>query len=402
MAERGSSSRRTPRVLLVTRNLPPLLGGMERLNLHVALELLGAFEVMIIGPSGCPAHLPSVSQVREVPHNPVWSFLAAALARAVVLASRFRPRCVIAGSGLAAPIALLTARLCGARWAVYVHGLDIVAPHPAYRMLWHPVLRRADLCIANSRHTAGLAKSIGIPESRIVVLNPGVELPSSGHSAVAGDFRRRHGLGSRKVLLSVGRMTPRKGLLEFIERSLPAVTERHPDAILVIVGDEAPDAVAGSGVGMGKRIAGLARSMGLEKNVLLLGVCEDSELAAAYRAADVLVFPVRHIPGDTEGFGMVAVEAAAHGLRTVAFLVGGVQDAVGEGRSGYLVPPDDYALFADRVHRVLAAAPSDAAQRQCRAFAASFTWPRFGAQLRLLIQNLIDDDRGAGRAAYER
>jgi phosphatidylinositol alpha-1,6-mannosyltransferase len=388
MTEPAGSVSPAAGVLLITRNLPPLLGGMERLNLHLALELRQKFEVMVVGPVGSAARLREMSLVREVPYKPLWRFLATALVRAAGLARKYRPACIIAGSGLTAPMAFVAARLCGASSAVYVHGLDLVASHPVYRWIWHPFLRRIDLCIANSNNTAGLAASIGVPEERISVLHPGVELPDSDDASSAAEFRRLHGLDSHRVLLSVGRMTPRKGLLEFIDKAFPAVTTAFPDATLVIIGDEAPDALAGSAAGVGKRIMELARRNGLENNIRLLGACEESVLSAAYRAADVLVFPLRHVPGDVEGFGMVAIEAASYGLPTVAFSVGGIADAVADGRSGWLVPPDDYSGLAERLNQVLAEGRSEAVRRRCRAFSERFEWSRFGENLRGLITQL--------------
>ncbi|MEO8742167.1 MAG: glycosyltransferase family 4 protein, partial [Lysobacteraceae bacterium] len=165
MAERVPSR---ARILLVTRNLPPLRGGMERLNLHMALELASGFDLDVIGPTGCNAELPETIHAEEVPHRPMWRFLPNVFMRALRLARRRRPHFVLAGSGLTAPIAWTAARMIGARAVVYVHGLDLVAAHPVYRLLWRPFLRRMDLCVANSRHTAGLAESIGIPRDRIV------------------------------------------------------------------------------------------------------------------------------------------------------------------------------------------------------------------------------------------
>ncbi|MGH8283919.1 MAG: glycosyltransferase family 4 protein [Gammaproteobacteria bacterium] len=376
------------KILLVTRNLPPLLGGMERLNLHLALELAKAFEVDVVGPSGCRAQLPTVSYVEEIPHRPLWRFLSIACMRTVQLARKRRPDCIVAGSGLTAPITFIAARLCGAHAVVYVHGLDLVAAHPVYRLIWRPFLRRMDLCIANSRHTADLAAHIGIPSARTTVLNPGVELPEKHDPAAAMEFRRRHDLGERKLLLSVGRLTPRKGLLEFIERSLPAITATYSDAILLVVGDEAPHALTGSGAGMGQRIMHVASSIGLKDNVRILGAFDDSVLSAAYQAADVLVFPVRSLPGDVEGFGMVAIEAAAHGLPTIAFAVGGVSDAVADGQSGWLVPAGDYAQFARRVQQVLAEGATEVSREKCRQFALGLAWDRFGAKLRRILNRL--------------
>ena len=386
MAERMPSR---VRILLITRNLPPLRGGMERLNLHMALELASAFDVDVIGPSGCGVNLPKAIHTQEAPHRQMWRFLPTVFVRSLRLARKRRPACILAGSGLTAPIAWIAACVSGACAVVYVHGLDLVATHPVYRLFWRPFLRRMDLCIANSRHTASLAESIGIPSGRITVLNPGVELPPRIDASAAAEFRSRHGLGERKLMLSVGRLTPRKGLLEFVEQSLPAIAAMHPNATLLIIGDEAPNALTGSAAGMGQRIAQAAHGMGLHDNVRLLGVCDEADLSAAYQACDALVFPVRSVPGDVEGFGMVAIEAAAHGLATVAFAVGGVSDAVADGRSGWLVHAGDYVQFADRVSQVFDQESIEAGQAECRRYAQGFSWDVFGARLRELLAGLI-------------
>jgi len=98
----------------------------------------------------------------------------------------------------------------------------------------------------------------------------------------------------------------------------------------------------------------------------------------AYFGADLHVFPVRDLPGDTEGFGMVAIEAAAHGLSTVAYATGGVIDAVWEGQSGRLIPPGDAAGFAQAVLATLAA---PLAPEGSRTFAQGFAWDEFGRRI---------------------
>src|SRR5690606_3589327 len=97
-----------------------------------------------------------------------------------------------------------------------------------------------------------------------------------------------------------------------------------------------------------------AEQTGVAGHLRFLGVITDAQLATAYEAADVHIFPVRYIPGDPEGFGMVAIEAAAHGTPTVAFATGGVIDAVASGQSGQLVPPGDYAALAQAALEALA------------------------------------------------
>jgi phosphatidylinositol alpha-1,6-mannosyltransferase len=377
------------RVLLITRNLPPLRGGMERLNRHMALELAKQFDVAVVGPRGCRAVLPDAIGVREVSAKPLWRFFAGALRQGVASARRFRPDVVLAGSGLAAPFAWLAASTIGARVVVYVHGLDLIADHRVYRWCWRPFIRRADLCIANSRNTQRLAESIGVPSQRIAIVHPGVDMPTH-ETGSANDFRARFDLGDRPLMLSVGRLIARKGLLEFVENVLPRIVAEVPDACLVVLGDEVPDLLQGSSIGLGERIRRRAAELGIERNLRFIGPQDDATLASAYRAAAVHVFPVRDVSGDVEGFGMVAIEAAAHGLPTVAFAVGGVPDAVADGDSGYLLAPGDYPGFAERVREVIASGDGSPMRGKAHAFAGDFAWERFGERLRRILQACVE------------
>jgi len=372
-------------VLLITRNLPPMRGGMERLNRHMALELAKEFDVAVIGPRGCAPFLTEHIGVSEVSAKPLWRFFLGALLRAFSSARRVRPDVVLAGSGLPAPFAWLATKVARARMVVYAHGLDLIADHWIYYWFWLPFIRRADLCIANSRNTARLAASIGVPESRIVIVHPGVDMPMSETSEV-NDFRARFGLGERPLLLSVGRLIPRKGLLEFVENALPQIVAEVPDTCLVVLGDETPDLLHGTSIGLGERIRRSAAALGIERNLRFIGPQDDTTLASAYRAAAVHVFPTREAAGDVEGFGMVAIEAAAHGLPTVAFAVGGVPDAVEDGVSGSLVAAGDYALMSVKLVELLSRPSAQDLRHSAREFAENFRWENFGVLIREKIR----------------
>lgn len=353
---------------------------MERLNWHIARELSQLAEVQVIGPCGAGALKPGEVAMTEAPLRPLWRFLFASARQTLSIARRLRPDVVLAGSGLTAPAALLAARACNARAAVYVHGLDLVARHPVYRALWLPAIRRMDTVIANSRPTADLARALGVGAEKLRLVHPGVQLPEASQPPEAlRAFRRRYGLGDARLLLSIGRLTTRKGLREFVQQALPAIVERAPDVALVVIGDTPAESLQAD-VQTRQSIQATADAAGVGSHLRFLGPVDDSALACAYESAVVHVFPVRSLPGDPEGFGMVAIEAAAHGLPTVAFASGGVVDAVSEGQSGHLLPEGNYAAFAGSVLKVLAEG-DDAWKARAVAFAADFAWPAFGRRM---------------------
>lgn len=371
------------KALVVARNLPPLVGGMERLVWHAADALREEYRVHVIGPSGCADHLPKDVTTTEISVRSLPWFLVRVCFTSVWEGLRFSPDLVFAGSGLTAPFAWLASRLAKRRCAVYLHGLDIEARNPVYRTIWPRFLRRCDPVFVNSRFSKGLAQEVGIKKERINVLHPGVSLPDVFTAVEKRQaFRERHGLGDAPVMLYVGRITVRKGLAVFMRDILPLILREQPDARLVVVGDEARQALLQSPGEAGK-VRRLLDEQGMSHVVLFLGqrAQDDPELDEAYFATDVNIFPVQQRENDNEGFGMVAVEAAAHGLPTVAFAVGGVPEAVLDGVSGSLVQAGDNQGFARAVLACLRT-PNTFAESQTRDFARRFAWDAFGRQLR--------------------
>jgi phosphatidyl-myo-inositol dimannoside synthase len=374
----GSDSK--PRALMISRNLPPLTGGMERLNLHAYHALRQQFRTAVCGPSGVGEFLEAGDAQAEVGVASLSRFLIACQWKSLRLALSWRPKVVYSGSGLTAPAALVAARAVGAQAVCFLHGLDIVADHPVYRRLFLPAIQRQNRILVNSRSTAALAKDAGVSADRLRVVHPGVDLPDlSNRDEARSDFRTRYGLGNRPILLAAGRLTERKGLAPFIRKSLPEIIRHEPDTMFVVIGGEASQALQHR-KGVVADIRSAAKEVGLDSQVLLLGSVTDAELSQAYFAADLLVFPVLELPGDVEGFGMVAVEAAAHGLRTVAFKVGGVADAIADDVSGWLLEPGDYyAMGRTVIHALhLGRALECAAQLdKVRQHAEGFRWAAF-------------------------
>lgn len=373
-------------VILVTRNLPPAVGGMERLIQHMVDELAVGFRVHLVGPAGCRPFVPADVGLDELPPSPLPLFLVRALAVAVWRGRSLRPAVVFAGSGLTAPLAWLAARGCGACSMVYLHGLDIDTDHLLYRLFWRPFIRHCDRVLVNSSFTRQRALAVGVADQRMATLHPGTGLPPAADADRAAQmFRDRYRLGEAPVMLYVGRITKRKGLLPFVRDVLPMVLERVPQARLVVVGDEPAKALLRD-QGERARVEQALADNGCASSVLWVGeVSDDRWLSAAYYSAKLSVFPVQCRANDNEGFGMVAIEAAAHGVFTVAYRAGGVPDAVADGRSGKLVPAGDSAAFAAAVVAAIAAPTSDTARAERRAFAAQFAWPLFGQRLRDLV-----------------
>ena len=102
----------------------------------------------------------------------------------------------------------------------------------------------------------------------------------------------------------------------------PRVVAACPEALLVAIGGEPADALHGGSGGGAARVRTAAASAGVQDHLRFLGSASDAELSEAYQAADVLVFPVRDLAGDVQGFGMAASTACRlWPMRRVAWLI---------------------------------------------------------------------------------
>lgn len=379
------------KVLVITRNYPPLWGGMERLNLNMVEQLAKRFDVRLVAPYGAEKHCSKSVKAIEVPLRPLVQFMALSAIKACQEARAWGPDVIVAGSGLIAPIAWLAGKFCRGKAVVYAHGLDLAFLHPLYRLLWHPALRQSDLIVANSCATAELAKKIGVSEGHIRIVHPGVNASCDEALSSALDrherkheFCRRYKIGEGPLLLSVGRLTERKGLREFVSDVLPEISRVYSNVSLLVIGDAPSDSLYARSQSI-ESIKKAAKLAGVERKVHFLGRRFGSGLAEAYQAADLHVFPVREIPGDPEGFGMVAIEAAANGLATVAYSTGGVVDAVLDGVSGRLVSSGDNQRFAEEVIQLL---ENPLRLEPMLKFANGFSWGKFGSKLEKIVNDL--------------
>lgn len=355
------------RILMVTRNLPPLVGGMEHLMAEVLRRLQSVAPVDLIGPQGAAATAPPGCRVlAEIPFGAA-RFLPGATLQVLRHADPRRHRLCLGGSGLMAP-ALRAARTRGLRTAVYLHGLDVIHPAWLYQRGFVPVLATLDRIVCNSHYTRGEALARGLPAERCVVVNPGVAMPEP--------VVPRDADGAGPLLLCVGRLIARKGVAEFITQALPALRMRYHQLRLVVVGTEPP---AGRGEQLARIRAAIAQA-GMEAAVELRGRVTDAELAALYAAADLHLLPLVPVPGDVEGFGMVILEAAARGVPTVAFDLGGIADALHPQFGGARVASGDYPALISAIGQCLEAASSGRRAELVEATRAR-SWDAFGREL---------------------
>ncbi|MCH7316958.1 MULTISPECIES: glycosyltransferase family 4 protein [Acinetobacter] len=374
------------KILIVTRNLPPLIGGMERLNWHIADELSKDHDVLLISHTKARTIAPSKSTFYGVTLDPLPLFLILAFIKTFWICLTQRPDILFAGSGLTAPITVFWAKFFRKKSLVYIHGLDIKNDSRIYHLVWTPFIRAANHIITNSSPTRDLCIKKNIPSMKISIIHPGVTFPAKiQNHTVMQEMKEKLNLNNKKILLSVGRLTERKGLSEFIKLSLPQIVKNNPNVILLIVGDSANHAL-NKNMQTRNQLIKIAQTHNIDQHLCFAGKVTDQELSSLFYLSSIHIFPVKHITNDPEGFGMVAIEAATHGIPTIGFATGGVIDAVEQQKSGFLVESNNYQELSNVVTQFLQ--KNTLIDRDtCQDYAEKFSWNNMRIKLSYLLDN---------------
>ena len=375
--------------LLLAQDFPPMGGGIARLHGELArryppgqlivstpsdpdaLEVDGAFPNVIDRLSI------SARRTKTIPGLLHWSRRATSLAR------EHHVRFVHCGAVKPAgyPARWVYERL-HVPYSLILYGADLLSEQhkvrhsPFKRRTSRAIFGGAAVIIAISTWTRDLALAVlgelGLERHgrRLRIVHLGTDPVRFRPGVDASELRARFELPSddARWLLTVARLEPHKGV-DMVLRALPAIAAQAPDVRY---------AVAGKGPER-EKLKKLAHKLGVADRVRFLGEVSERDLPALYNLATVYVGASRRAERlGVEGFGISLVEASACGLPVVAGESGGIPDAVREGETGFLIPPEDPAAIADAVGRLLgdAALASRIGAAGRRAVESHYNWDR--------------------------
>jgi glycosyltransferase involved in cell wall biosynthesis len=239
------------------------------------------------------------------------------------------------------------------------HGSEVLKFHrnPFTRLMARRLISYASRISVLSGYTRDLLRT-HFPESQDkILLTPG---------ALRSDFavveHPPAPVSSKIIVLTVGRLHPRKGQLITLD-ALAALAPRFRDRIEYwLVGSTAKPHYEQT---LRKR------AETCDFPVMFFGDVPDEELSRIYDRADIFGMTSVDYGHSVEGFGLVYLEAAAHGLPVVAHAVGGVAEAVKDGETGLLVPPHHPAQLTAAFEKLI----SDEGLRE-RLGKAGWNWAR--------------------------
>lgn len=346
-------------ILIVTSNFPPVRGGSASVYANLASKLRGS--VIVLAPMldygdglpligwrehdrDAPYEVARIRLLRTVligvPTRGKWIWRLSDLwIRTRVLTSVLRKiffsnvRCVCVGELIASGWLLKTLRwIPRVKTVVYIHGEEITTSvyNQTERRRITASLSSSDHIVVVSRFTLNVTKGLVGQESRtkLCLIQNGVDINRFRPGVRSEALKRDYGLRDNTfIFVSVSRLVEKKGhdktILAFV-----SIVSQFPDTVLLIVGDGP----------YRRRLEEIIQGSNLIDRVRLVGAVPEDELVDHYRLGDVFIMPNRALPdGDTEGFGLVFLEANGCGLPVIAGKDGGSLEAVTDGFNGLVV-----------------------------------------------------------------
>ena len=231
--------------------------------------------------------------------------------------------------------------LPGIRTVVYVHGEEIttIPPGTSDERRVRRSLLASDKVIVVSSFTLAALRTImgGDALKHVVLIQNGVDTERFRPRPKSSVLEKQYGLLGKFTFVSVSRLVEKKGHDNTI-RSFASVVARYPDTKLLIVGT-GPYRPA---------LEQICAELGLENDVVFVGPVSEVDLADHYLLGDVFIMTNRALAdGDTEGFGLVFLEANSCGLPVIAGKDGGSTEAVEDRFNGLVVDGRSVSEIAD-------------------------------------------------------
>lgn len=312
------------RTLFITRKYPPEKGGMELYSYNLIQNY--TYDKKVI-------------KLNKKQINLIW-FLPYCLIYIIFNARKFDV--LELGDMLLCSIGWIAKRINkNIKVVATVHGLDITYKNRLYQFYLRLFSYSFDMYVPNSSYTRNIAEGKGYYPLQVIfpatLPNKKMKIKCSSRE----EFCNKYNIPfDNKIMITTGRLIKRKGVEWFISEVFPKIKRKNFCYLIV-----------GEGIRKNEIEEVVRRSE--FNNIKLLGKISDNDLWELYENADIFVMPNIIVEGDVEGYGMVAVEAAAARCVVVASDLQGIKDAVVDGENGFLVEACNAEKFAEKITEVL-------------------------------------------------
>ena len=237
---------------------------------------------------------------------------------------------------------IICKKVLGVPCITTVHGSDVHGlQYPLLKALNRIVIKNSEICTANSRASAKMVSDIaGREDTQVIPM--GVDTNLFSRSEKVDIIRKKYEIDGN-VLLFVGRLIRVKGVYYLI-KALPEVLKQHPKTKLLIVGS-GPEK---------RRLMQLSAELEILNKVVFIDEVLQEDLIPLYSIANILALPsIIDVTGETEGLGVVLLEAMACRVPVIGSDVGGIRDIIIDGETGLLSEQKNSDSLAEKIIQLL-------------------------------------------------
>jgi phosphatidylinositol alpha-1,6-mannosyltransferase len=376
------------RLLFLSSEFPPGPGGIGTHAHQLARRLtVMGWEVVMVTPQSYtskdevesfnrlqPFNVVSLRQLPFAPVKAVYRWVVASR-----LIGKWRPQVILASGDREVYLGARLARHYRLPWVAVEHGR---IPPRWERPLKRRSFREANAVVCVSRYTAQKLLDLGVNPRHLRVIPNGADIKRLSESDERDHsvLLETMGLSGKRILLTVGSVTDRKGQ-DVVIRALPRVLQRMPNTHYLMAGLPAKQ----------KEFTKIAEELGVAGHVHFLGHVDNRTLSDLFNSCDLFIMTSRHTADEFEGFGIASVEAALCGKPSIVSMNSGLAEAIVDGETGLGVPEEDEAATADKVLSLL----EDEGRRQTMGNAARLhalteqTWEKRAAEYDSLFRDIL-------------
>jgi phosphatidylinositol alpha-1,6-mannosyltransferase len=196
---------------------------------------------------------------------------------------------------------------------------------------------------ANSAYTRDLMiASLKINSDKINIIHPGIDIYEDFISNDDRENVKKIIKDASPIITTLARVEKRKGH-KFVINAILELKSKFPNMLYL---------VAGKGPYLDE-IKKYVKMLSLEKNVMFLGWITEPEKSLVLQSSDIFIMTPSQVGESIEGFGMVFIDAAFHGIASIGTLSGGISDAVIDNKTGLLCEEGNQDSITKNIDRLL-------------------------------------------------
>lgn len=262
-----------------------------------------------------------------------------------------------------------------------VHGVDIFGlKGKVFHFIKKLILKKCDSITCVSRAINEELLKFKINKCKITTINNGIHINFSNSSDQNINLKSKFGIKDF-LLLFVGRLEEKKGVSYLID-AMSKILKEFPSTKLLIIGDGTET----------KNLKEKTQKLILQNNINFLGKIPNDSLASFYKSADIFIGPsIIAKNNDTEGLGMVFLEALVCGTPVISTNTGGIADIIKHNITGIIVPEKNSIEIANQVIALLKNKKKREKLIQCgkKIVVKKFNWQVISSQYSDLYKNHV-------------